>query len=105
MKRSLVFTVCAMAASLLGVAAVPQTPAYDLLIRNGRIVDGTGSAWYRADIAIKGDSIAAIAPSMTAQATRVIDVAGQVVAPGFIDIHTHARRGLSRTPTAANYVR
>ena len=54
-----------------------------------RIVDGTGSPWYRADLAIRGDAIATIAPSIDAPAAKTIDAAGQVVAPGFIDIHTH----------------
>src|SRR5881397_1166103 len=82
-----------------------QTPAYDLIIRNGRIVDGTGSPWYRADLAIRGDTIARIAARIDAPATRVVDVAGNVVAPGFIDPHTHARRGIFDVPTADNYVR
>ena len=82
-----------------------QAPAFDLLIRNGRIVDGTGSPWYRADVAVRGDTIARIAPRIDAPATRVVDAGGQVVAPGFIDIHTHARRGIFEVPTADNYVR
>jgi dihydroorotase/N-acyl-D-amino-acid deacylase len=82
-----------------------QTPAYDLIIRNGRIVDGTGSPWYRADLAIRGDTIARIAARIDAPATRVVDVGGNVVAPGFIDPHTHARRGIFDVPTADNYVR
>jgi N-acyl-D-amino-acid deacylase len=82
-----------------------QTPTYDLVVRHGRIVDGTGSPWYRGDIAIKGDSIVRIAPRIDESATRVIDVAGLVVAPGFIDIHTHARRGIFDVPTADNYIR
>ena len=86
-------------------AALAQQPAYDLVLRNGRIVDGTGSPWYRADIAIKGDTIARIAPSITDPAGRLVDVSGLVVAPGFIDIHTHARRGIFEVPTADNYVR
>jgi N-acyl-D-amino-acid deacylase len=86
-------------------AATAQQPAYDLVLRNGRIVDGTGSPWYRADIAIKEDTIARIAPSITDHAGRVVDVSGLVVAPGFIDIHTHARRGIFEVPTADNYVR
>ena len=75
------------------------------VIRNGRIVDGTGSAWYRGDVAVRGDTIARIAPAIDEPAARVIDAAGQVVSPGFIDIHTHARRGLSEVPTAPNYIR
>jgi len=82
-----------------------QTPSYDLVIRHGRIVDGTGSPWYRADLAIRGDTIARIAPIIDAPATRVVDAAGIVVAPGFIDLHTHARRGIFDVPTADNYVR
>jgi dihydroorotase/N-acyl-D-amino-acid deacylase len=86
------------------VPAAAQAP-YDLVLRNGRIVDGTGNPWYRADIAIRGDVIVRIAPSITGPATRSIDVAGQVVAPGFIDIHSHARRGIFELPTADNYIR
>jgi dihydroorotase/N-acyl-D-amino-acid deacylase len=86
-------------------AGAPDQAGYDLVLRNGRIVDGTGSPWYRADIAIRGDEIVRIAPSITDSAMRVIDVDGQVIAPGFIDIHTHARRGIFERPTADNYVR
>ena len=82
-----------------------QAPAYDIVIRNGRIVDGTGSPWYVADLAIQGDTIVRIAPAIDAAAARVIDADGLVVAPGFIDIHTHARRGIFEVPTAENYVR
>jgi len=82
-----------------------QPPAFDLLIKNGRIIDGTGSPWYRGDLAVRGDAIARIAPRIDAPAARVIDAGGKVVAPGFIDIHTHARRGIFQVPTADNYVR
>jgi dihydroorotase/N-acyl-D-amino-acid deacylase len=74
-------------------------------LKNGRIIDGTGSAWFKGEVAIRGDAIARIAPSITEPAARTIDVGGSVIAPGFIDIHTHARRGITETPTAANYVR
>src|SRR5687768_6345773 len=91
---------------LLASAALAAQPAsYDLVLRNGRIVDGTGSPWYRADLAIKGDTIVRIAPSIPETAARTIDVTGLAVAPGFIDIHTHARRGIFEVPTADNYVR
>lgn len=82
-----------------------QAPAYDLILRGGRIIDGTGSPWYRADLAVQGDTIARIAPAIGAPAARVIDVTGLAVTPGFIDIHTHARRGIFEVPTADNYVR
>jgi len=83
----------------------PLCAQYDLLIRNGRLIDGTGNPWRRADLAVRGDSIAALGPLAGATAKRVIDAAGRAVAPGFIDIHTHSRRGLIDVPTAENYIR
>ena len=88
------------------VAAPPlQAQSYDLILRNARIVDGTGGPWYRGDVAIRGDTIAHMAPSVYGSARRVVDVKGAVVAPGFIDIHTHAIRGIFEVPTADNYTR
>jgi dihydroorotase/N-acyl-D-amino-acid deacylase len=96
----------ALAFACLVFASVVRAQAtYDLVLRNGRIVDGTGSPWYRGDIAIRNDSIVRIAAAITEPAARVIDVGGQVIAPGFIDIHSHARRGIFEVPTAENYVR
>jgi N-acyl-D-amino-acid deacylase len=60
--------------------------AYDLLIRNGRIVDGTGSPWYAGDVGIREGKIAAIGRLGDATAKQTIDAAGKVVAPGFIDM-------------------
>lgn len=86
--------------------AAPLTAAdYDLIIRNARIVDGTGSPWYRGELAIKGDTIAAVERRVAGTATREIDARDTVVAPGFIDLHTHARRGIFDTPGADNYIR
>src|SRR6476646_11357551 len=92
-------------AGALSVASIAQTPQYDLILKNGRIVDGSGAPWYRGDVAVRGDTIVAVAAAISAPARRVIDVQSQVVAPGFIDIHTHARRGIFDVPTAPNYVR
>lgn len=105
MRKSIAFGV----AVILVFGWVPSLTAeyqqYDLLLKNGRIVDGSGNIWYRGDIAIRGDTIARVAQSIEEPAKRVIDVEGQVIAPGFIDIHTHARRGIFDVPTADNYVR
>jgi N-acyl-D-amino-acid deacylase len=94
----------AVAMAMVGTVTA-QPPPYDLILRNGRIIDGTGNPWYRADVAVRADTIAAIAHTIDLPARRVIDVAGNVISPGFIDIHTHARRGIFEVPTAANYVR
>jgi N-acyl-D-amino-acid deacylase len=62
---------------------------YDLVLRNGRVVDGTGGASFQADVAVHGGRIARIGQLDDAEADRVIDAGGNVVAPGFIDIHSH----------------
>ncbi len=92
-------------AVFLFATTVFASPDYDLVIRGGRIVDGTGSPWFRGDVAIKGDTIVAVAARIEGKGTREVDAAGLIVSPGFIDIHTHARRGIFTNPTADNYVR
>src|SRR4051794_12667649 len=62
---------------------------YDLLIRNGRVVDGSGEPAFQADVAVQDGKIVGVGKSNGAAATREIDAAGRVVAPGFIDHHTH----------------
>ncbi len=65
------------------------TDPFDLLITGGRVVDGSGTPWFRADVGIRGDRIAAVGPLAQAPADRRINAAGKVVAPGFIDAHVH----------------
>ena len=79
---------------------------WDVLIRGGRVVDGTGNPWFHGDVALRGDRVAAVLPAglaSPAQAAETVDAAGMVVAPGFIDIQSHSiepflsdRRALSK---------
>ena len=72
----------------VAVAAVPaqSVPAFDLVITNGHIIDGTGSPWYSGDVGIRDGKVAAIGNLAAAPRKRTIDAAGKVVAPGFIDM-------------------
>ncbi|HZI30403.1 MAG TPA: D-aminoacylase [Gemmatimonadaceae bacterium] len=86
-------TILAACAPRAGVSTVIGGDAYDVVIENGRVVDGTGAAWYYGDLAIRGDRIAAIGPRgsfRTARAGTRLDASGHVVAPGFIDIQAHS---------------
>jgi N-acyl-D-amino-acid deacylase len=79
----------------------PARPA-GLLIRGGDLVDGTGAAPARADVRVRGDVIVEIGPALRPEpGEQVIDAGGNVVAPGFIDMHSHADRGIDQAPDAA----
>ena len=89
----------------LPVACIQFSPSYDIIIKSGRIIDGSGNPWYRADLGIKGDRIAEIGDLADRKAKRVIDAEGMVVAPGFIDMHTHTERRMPEIPSVENYTR
>ena len=89
----------AISTAMLPLYAVAQE-SFDLLIKNGRIVDGTGTPWYEADVGIVGDRITRVGNLSEATAPQVIDATGLIVAPGFIDPHTHALRGIFDVPNA-----
>ena len=85
---------------LLGLLLWPHSTlaaqeAYDLVIRGGRLLDGSGNPWVLADLGVRGNRIAAVGDLSAAAARRVLDARGLYVAPGFIDVHSHAAEGLA----------
>lgn len=81
----------ATTALLLALPVVAEKePEFDLVIRNGRIVDGTGNPWFLGEIAIRGERIVAIERTIVGKGKKEIDAKGLVVAPGFIDMHSHS---------------
>jgi dihydroorotase/N-acyl-D-amino-acid deacylase len=92
-------------ALLLKVGALVVRAQFDVILSQGKIVDGTGNPWFYADIGIRGDQIAAIGKLDSASAKERLNVRGLVVAPGFIDIHSHSRRAIFDSPSAENLLR
>jgi len=90
MKTFLLRSLCFGVLAGFGATFVPAAePEFDLVIRGGRVVDGSGNPWFQGDVAIRGDRIAAIG-SVAGAGRREIDATGLVVSPGFVDIHSHS---------------
>lgn len=81
-----------------------QTNQCDILIKNGKIIDGTGNSWYYGNVAIKDGKIIGIGRDIHFSATKTVDATGLIVAPGFIDVHTHLEGDEEKDPTAANFI-
>ena len=99
MKRLLPLLLLALAPAALFAAD------FDLLIRGARVVDGTGSPWFRADVGVSAGVIVAVGSLSEATATRVVEARELILAPGFIDVHTHVEDEIENLPDAANYLR
>jgi N-acyl-D-amino-acid deacylase len=76
----------------------------DILITNGKIIDGTGNNWYYGNIAIKDGKILKIGRNINLSAKKIIDAKGLVIAPGFIDVHTHLEGDEAKDPNATNFI-
>ncbi|MBY0348947.1 MAG: D-aminoacylase [Hydrotalea flava] len=87
---------------LFPVALTAQTA--DILIKNGKIINGTGNNWFYGDVAVVNNKIAAVGNLSAWKSAKVIDAAGMIVAPGFIDVHTHIEGDEVRNPTADNFI-
>ncbi|PWT87366.1 MAG: aminoacylase [Blastocatellia bacterium] len=81
-----------------------SAPLYDLVITNARIVDGSGNPWFRGDVAVKDGRIVRIGRVVSSEARQAIDATNQILAPGFIDVHTHVE-SIYSLPTAENFIR
>ncbi|GAC1438369.1 MAG: amidohydrolase family protein [Sediminibacterium sp.] len=81
-----------------------QAQSADILIKNGRIIDGTGNPWYYGDVAVKDGKILKTGRLAQWQAAKIIDATGLVVAPGFIDVHTHIEGDEKKNPQASNFI-
>ena len=101
----LVVAVCLVAFGRLQFAQPsPANESYDLVISNARIVDGSGNPWFRADVGIKDGRITRVGRIDPTRAQKTIDAKGQIVAPGFIDVHTHVE-SIYSLAAAENFVR
>ncbi len=89
---------------LLFITTTAYAQSYDLVIKNGRVIDGTGNPWYYADVAVKEGRVVRIGTISTLEGKRVIDAKRQIVAPGFIDVHAHVEGDLERQPGAENFI-
>ncbi len=89
---------------LLAISGRLHAQVYDLIIRNGKIIDGTGNSWFYGDVAVKNGHIVKTGKLGNATADRIIDATGLIVAPGFIDVHTHVEGDEVKNPTADNFI-
>lgn len=97
--RILLFSIGFMSISFL-----LRAQSYDLVIKNGKIIDGSGNSWYYGDIGIQQGKITFVGKKENYDTRKTIDAKGLIVAPGFIDVHAHIEGGELTVPTADNFI-
>lgn len=101
MKKIIVLLCLSLCLSIVSFAQIGQ---FDLVIKNARIIDGTGNPWFRGDIGVKNGRIAKIGVINDDEAKEIVDAKNQIVAPGFIDVHAHVEN-IFNNPAAENFIR
>ena len=89
---------------LFSIASPAHSQDYDILITNGKIIDGTGNNWYYGNIAIKDGKILKTGRDVNFSAKKIINAKGLIIAPGFIDVHTHLEGDEAKDPNATSFI-
>lgn len=89
---------------LISLSLLSRAQSFDLVIKNGKIIDGSGNSWYYGDIGIQQGKITFVGKKENYDARKTIDAKGLIVAPGFIDVHAHIEGGELSVPTADNFI-
>ncbi len=98
MKKLLLFL------TLAGGLQIANAQTADFIIRNGKLIDGTGNQWQYKDVAIQGNKIVAVGNLKDWKGAKEVDAKDLIVAPGFIDVHGHLEGGETRNPLASNFL-
>ena len=101
--KSLLVLLC-LPLTLLAQQINPIAIKCDILIRNGKVIDGSGNSWYYGDIAVKDGKIVAVGRGLNYTGEKTIEATGLIVAPGFIDVHTHLEGDETKDPNATNFI-
>ena len=83
---------------------IAQNDNYDIVLKNGKVIDGSGNSWFYSDVAVRGNKIVLVQKNIQAGNAKTIDATGLIISPGFIDVHTHIEGDEIKTPTAENFI-
>ena len=89
---------------LISLAPAVWAADYDIVVKDARVIDGSGNPWFRADVGVRNGRIAAVGRLGSVTADRTIDARGRVLAPGFLDVHTHIEGEVAKVPRGDNYL-